>query len=221
MKILYTADTHLDHRFLQDLANKAIDEKAILLHGGDFIDIYERGAYPIELQLQHCTKLVTAIQRLVPFYYSQGNHDIDPCVPNKAWVTWDAKTHTTDECVITILKYNDPSNFEVAALGAKQRDGKPWVIVCHEPPFSSLTAGSGGSKTSQRIVKELQPDFFLCGHHHLAPFSKKGSHTDIIGSTTVLNPGKRNTGRPNFFTIEGSKSKWYSANALRADHKIN
>ena len=209
MKIFYTADTHLDHCFLQDLANKAIREKAALLHGGDFLDIYECGRYPIEVQIEHCTKLITTIQKHAAFFYTQGNHDIDNRTKNPNWITWDHGTIHTPDFVLTILKYNDPSNFEIATSGASHGTTLPWIILCHEPPAGSLTAGTGGSNLHRRIIEKFQPNYFLCGHHHNAPFSKTGSSTDKIGITNVLNPGKKYNGRPNYFEITEENVKWY------------
>lgn len=65
---------------------------------------------------------------------------------------------------------------------------RPWVFVSHTPPFNTtcdrLDNGTPvGSKAVRRFIEQYQPTYCLCGHIHEAV------GYDLLGETTVINPG--------------------------------
>lgn len=63
-----------------------------------------------------------------------------------------------------------------------------WVFVSHTPPYGTkcdkLADGTSvGSMAVRRFIEQYQPTYCLCGHIHEA------FGTDVIGDTTIINPG--------------------------------
>lgn len=68
----------------------------------------------------------------------------------------------------------------------------PWIVLGHEPPVHTQVArgptGTGGSQQIRDWIEQFQPDYFLCGHLHLAP--AYGSYRSELGQCQCVNAGR-------------------------------
>lgn len=93
---------------------------------------------------------------------------------------------------ITSIPYEAANEDQFWKEGAEKRKrGVPWMVLRHEPPATcALSEPTTGSPQARRFLQKYQPDFFLCGHIHSAPFSSKTCWC-IIGKTLGINPGHK------------------------------
>jgi uncharacterized protein len=68
-------------------------------------------------------------------------------------------------------------------------DGKPFVLVVHEPPAGTLNMRTFGSHSIRTFIEQRQPMFCFCGHVHEAV------GIDRVGQTQIVNPGPLYQGR--------------------------
>ena len=72
---------------------------------------------------------------------------------------------------------------------------KPWVFVCHAPPFDTKldrlphVEHPIGSRAVREVIEQRGPELALHGHVHESP-EVTGSHLDQVGKTLCANPGQ-------------------------------
>lgn len=82
--------------------------------------------------------------------------------------------------------------------------GKPFVLVCHQPPWDTTTDKvwlnhHSGSKSVRAFIEKAQPLLCFTGHVHEA------AGIDTIGATRVINPGPLSKGRYAYAEIENGQ----------------
>lgn len=72
-------------------------------------------------------------------------------------------------------------------------DTPEWLFISHTPPYNTVcdklhNGTSVGSPSIRAFIERYQPTYCLCGHIHEA------AGYDLIGKTTVINPGPLSDG---------------------------
>ncbi|MEE0489038.1 metallophosphoesterase family protein [Methanosphaera stadtmanae] len=87
------------------------------------------------------------------------------------------------------------------------------ILVTHAPPYDTnadkIESGVHvGSKSIRKIIEETQPTLNLCGHVH------ESIGQDIIGKTTIINPGDAGNGHACLIELskEDIKNKTFNLN---------
>lgn len=81
----------------------------------------------------------------------------------------------------------------------------PFVLVSHQPPINTkcdrIRSGKHvGSRVLREFIETRQPLVCITGHIH------ESVHTDRIGDTTIINPGRFGKGRYAYVEIRGGKT---------------
>jgi len=234
MLLLITSDTHMMFGFVQKLVELGKSEKAkAILHAGDHLEFTEFGRFPEAEQVKAATQSMQGCNLDTRLITCSGNHDVEG--KNKTWlnnlmlpgVSAD-NSHTLLEdkglvILITSIPYNSPTASSIAEEGKEKAEAykAKWIVLTHEPPKDSKTAGgNGGNLISRKIINQFSPDYFVCGHRHFAPYLKNGAWNDTMRSTIVLNPGRKDTQFPNYIWLsintDGTHSAKWKTNQLRA-----
>jgi len=218
MLFLATSDTHLLAAHVQKMKDAAITEgAAALLHAGDHLEESEFGRIPRVKQIEGHQTVYREISKTIPIITCSGNHDFKSG-EGKEKAEWLDEigsnfhgdlTHTVISkdgisVVISTIPYLYPSALDVASEGLARKEETNsdfWFILAHEPPKDSKPASGGGSMTMRRLVRQFQPDVFLCGHLHWSPYRKDGAPYAFEGQTMVINPGRRQDALPNTVRI--------------------
>lgn len=216
MLFLGTTDTHLMMRHLLNIAKEACDEgAAAVIHAGDHLELTEFGRYPALRQVADHQEVFSQICQVIPFITCSGNHDL--LNESNAWLKEPLSPNFTGDeshvvltkggvtVVVTTVPYLANNALGLAEVGREMADEIPgafWMVLQHEPPKDSKTAGGGGSMIMRRLVHQFKPDVFLCGHLHFAPLRKGGDWSDLMGETLVINPGRNQNKMPNTVRIE-------------------
>lgn len=219
MNLLLTTDTHLMFHFTMRLAE--IEGINAIIHAGDHLEFTAFGQFPEANQIQAAKYAFqeTAKRRLL--ITCSGNHDVEG--KDKHWVEEfnypnysGGNSHTliatagSKNVVITSFPYNHPRWLELAEDGKNKADklDARWIVVHHDPPKDSKTAGGkGGNLIARRIILQFSPEIFICGHKHNAPYTKNGSWNDKMRDTLVINPGRKDMQHPNYVLLNLSNTE--------------
>ena len=188
MKLLAFTDTHSDFKTFSKVLKKA--EKAqpdIIISAGDLAH-----------EEQDLRKIIKQLRQLkIMILLIHGNYE-DP----------NAMQQLCSDNVIFLHKrtysIGNYTFFGYGGGGFAQQDAKlesfipkikkvakeNLICIMHMPPYNTLldylpiSKRHAGSVSETRLIKELKPALFICGHLH-ENFSKQ----DKIRKTTIINPG--------------------------------
>ena len=187
MKILAFTDIHTDKEYLKIIAKKA-KHVDLLVCSGDFT-IFMEGFEEVVGALEKMKK---------PVLLLHGNHEDERAVnkiKSKYIIPFHKVPYQHKEYLFLAhggggfslkskqLEKRIPKFKEVA------KKFKKITFVSHAPPFGTELdylpwAGHVGCKTVTKVIKEVKPHIFLCGHLH----ENFGVHQEL-GKTLMINPG--------------------------------
>lgn len=227
MKILLTADLHMDLKQFEWLEQQASRFDLIVI-GGDLLQLGHSSNK--EEQISQVLPFLKRIKAQCPILISSGNHDSD------------RRNQAGEECADWIQEFASefevPSNFAnnryrftscpwwngpqsreamLDQLNSEQpEDGVTWIWIHHSPPRGSRTAwtlkGDVGDPFLLKLIGQYRPAYVLSGHVHNAPFYAEGGWSEKVGNTWVFNAGKQPGKVPAHIELDlGKKSARYSS----------
>lgn len=191
MKILAFTDVHANKKILQALLKNA-KQADILLCCGD-ISIFGEG-------LKNSLKFLSQIGK--PLLIIHGNHEDERVLERidmKHVVPFHRKPHRIDNYLFLghggggFSLVDHKLEKRLSQLKEKILPGDKVIFVTHAPPHNTELDylplfGHVGCRSIAKAIKELKPQFFLCGHLH-----ENFNVSQKIGQTVMLNPGPLGT----------------------------
>lgn len=203
MKILAAADTHNDKKLIKELADRAEKEKVdLVILCGDItfmesdlegiLGPFRKKGKKILIVGNH--ESVASVDFLVELYGKDNVKNMH----GYSIVLKDKKGGRVGffgcgSANIGPFSYDDKRIEDVLrGAGEKISRIKRKVMITHIPPYNSGVDRVGLEKTGsvgvRKVIKELKPEFCLCGHIHETAGKKSR-----IGKTKVINVGKQGT----------------------------
>jgi Icc-related predicted phosphoesterase len=217
MRILHVSDLHFQQNWFEWLLNAAPNYDLVCI-AGDWLEGRETHAsFQTQIDWIYTWKK-RFIQTNVPLITCSGNHDLvfingipwikkinhNSFVPDNTTRRIKIKNETL---IVTTLPYTKTKSTEkLWEKGAREKEktGGQWLVVNHVPPQNSKLALKSGCPTLHENLETFQPDYLLCGHEHLSPYTEDHSGYDVLTHTQCINPGQifRNHDIPNHCEID-------------------
>lgn len=95
-----------------------------------------------------------------------------------------------------------------AARERAHAEGIPWLVLAHDPPAPSCLTSVKHENANRILAQVFQPDLWVSGHLHEAPFVAEGGFQARIGRTVCINPGCREGASPSAVVLEPVGGAW-------------
>jgi Icc-related predicted phosphoesterase len=200
------ADLHATRKWYRWLLSVAPRFDLICI-AGDLLDIFSPVA-PAD-QVRESQEYLRQLAGKTAVAICSGNHDslgqtVAP--PPRGPVDWwlaeldrvtnivsDGQTRVVRDLVVTTLPYYCLPRLKRVWLeqGRALRNERrsKWLVLHHEPPALTYPA-SAEAKDAAALLREYEPDYWLCGHFHQLPYAMGGRWAHLLGKTLVFTPGQ-------------------------------
>jgi Icc-related predicted phosphoesterase len=205
MKLLLTADLHYRLHWFRWLIEQAPSYDLVCI-AGDLLDMFNPETR-LE-QAREITRFVRELADIVPVALCSGNHDNAGRLVSHdrasmyEWfihlgthrnIITDGSTQKLENLIITTVPYHCSKQQKSIWLDRgstiRRQTGKPWIVLHHVPPKTTLKA-SGEESEAAEILAAYRPNYFVSGHDHAFPYTPGQSWSQILGETRLLVPGQ-------------------------------
>ena len=204
MKLLITADLHYRIHWYRWLIEQARSYDLVCI-AGDLLDMFKFESR-ME-QAREVRRLIRELADIVPVAVCSGNHDnagrlaSHDRASSYEWfidlgthpnIITDGVTQKLENLIVTTIPYHcskeQKSIWLDRGFTIRRQTGKPWIVLHHVPPKTTLDASGEESEAAELFVA-YRPDYFVCGHSHSFPYASNQSWSQRLGESCLLVPG--------------------------------
>jgi Icc-related predicted phosphoesterase len=235
MRLVLVSDLHYSLKQLDWVTAAAADYDVVVV-AGDLLDIHSHVAP--DAQIVVVLEYLARMAARTTIVACSGNHDLNTRnVLGERAAVWledargagvfvDGTRLMTEDVLLTVCPWWDgPRTREqvdrALASDAAEVDQRMWIWAYHAPPDRSPTSWTGtrhyGDTDLNAWIERHAPDLVLCGHVHQAPFAHDGGWADRIGTTWVVNSGRKPDPVPNHIVVDTAtrRARWVSSEGIR------
>jgi Icc-related predicted phosphoesterase len=196
VKLLLTADLHYRIDWFRWLIEQAPRYDLVCI-AGDLLNMF--AIESTKEQAREVGRLIRELADIVPVAVCSGNHDNagrlfshDRASVYEWFIQLGAHSKTTtdgssqklEKLIVTTIPYHCSKEQESIWLDRgstiRRQTGKPWIVLHHVPPKTTLSASSEESEAAE-LLAAYRPDYFVSDHDHAFPYTFGQSWNQRLG----------------------------------------